>query len=85
MLNKDIQKKSNHLLQLLMGQSRLCEKSKDSAQGIPCLNCLHHPKQKIQEIISQQSPLTLILPAFPAKSSNRQKTLSANPDRGEIR
>jgi pyoverdine/dityrosine biosynthesis protein Dit1/AcrR family transcriptional regulator len=38
---------------------------------------------KLHYFISQQQPIHLILPAFPAKSPNRHKVLGALPDLGE--
>ena len=72
------------LIKLLMNQRRITEESEKTCTGISCAQCTHHLQQKIQCAVAEQRPLTLILPAFPAKSANRQKTLSARPDRGEI-
>lgn len=38
---------------------------------------------KIMNAIEQDQPINLVLPAFPAKSPSRQKTLSHLPDHGE--
>lgn len=79
-----IQQTIDALLVLLMNQRRISESSEAKCSGIACAQCRHHPQQKIQQAMLEQKPLTLILPAFPAKSANRRKTLSEKPDRGEI-
>ncbi|WP_080693561.1 isocyanide synthase family protein [Pseudomonas chlororaphis] len=38
---------------------------------------------KLLHFMDKKEPIHLILPAFPAKSPNRKKTLSAYPDKGE--
>lgn len=40
--------------------------------------------QKIKALIRYNKPIHFILPAFPAKSPNREKTLSSLPDYGEL-
>ncbi len=40
--------------------------------------------QKLALAIERHEPIEFILPAFPAKSNNRNKTISALPDWGEI-
>jgi len=84
MLSHTIEMISDRLLAQLMRQRRLHEQAERSCKGILCSDCQKHPKQKIHLAISEQRPLILILPAFPAKSANREKTLSEKPDRGEI-
>ena len=39
---------------------------------------------KIRDAIENHEPIEFVLPAFPAKSSNRLKTLSSTPDLGEV-
>lgn len=39
--------------------------------------------QKILHFIKNEEPIHMILPAFPAKSPNRKKTLDIYPDKGE--
>jgi len=78
------QKKTHQLLELLMKDRRSSEDAQRTCQGILCKACQQHPKQKILQAVNEQSPLSLILPAFPAKSANRQKTLSEKTDLGEI-
>ncbi|CAI3937754.1 Pyoverdine/dityrosine biosynthesis protein Dit1 (Dit1) (PDB:3E59) (PUBMED:18156253) [Commensalibacter communis] len=42
-----------------------------------------HHIEKINNFIREQKPIHMILPAFPAKSPNRKKTLDIYPDKGE--
>ncbi|HHS8307245.1 TPA: L-tyrosine/L-tryptophan isonitrile synthase family protein, partial [Legionella anisa] len=79
-----VQETTTALLNVLLNQRRVSELTEKQCSGILCPECTRHPQQKIQQAITEQRMLTLILPAFPAKSSNRQKTLSEKPDRGEI-
>lgn len=51
-------------------------------RGGPSLNPLH--TQKITDAIVKKESLTFVLPAFPAKSPNREKTLGDLPDLGEL-
>ncbi|MDR3502439.1 MAG: isocyanide synthase family protein [Legionella sp.] len=75
---------TQQLLRLIMNQRRISEDTEKKCPGLECTRCSPHPRAKIQQAIRDEHTLTLILPAFPAKSANRQKTLSAKPDRGEI-
>ncbi|WP_131795656.1 isocyanide synthase family protein [Fluoribacter gormanii] len=79
-----VQKTTTALLDVLLNQRRISELAETKCTGILCSECIRHPQEKIQQAVREQRPLTLILPAFPAKSANRQKTLSEKPDRGEI-
>ncbi|MBA4696046.1 MAG: L-tyrosine/L-tryptophan isonitrile synthase family protein [Legionella sp.] len=56
---------------------------RENCPGISCQYCQEPHRQKIQASIQKQEAITLILPAFPAKSANREKTISAKPDLGE--
>ena len=49
----------------------------------PCPMCLAPHLEKIEFFIEQEKPIHFILPAFPAKSSNRQNVLDSLPDMGE--
>lgn len=55
----------------------------DSCASSPCETCFALHEQRINFFTSQNKPIHFILPAFPAKSPNRQKTLSKLPDLGE--
>ncbi|MFJ1268782.1 L-tyrosine/L-tryptophan isonitrile synthase family protein [Legionella lytica] len=79
-----IEETTGQLLRLIMNQRRISEDAEKTCLGAGCALCSQHPRVKIQQAIRDERMLTLILPGFPAKSANRQKTLSAKPDRGEI-
>ena len=49
----------------------------------PCPMCLAPHLPKIEFFIEQEKPIHFILPAFPAKSSNKQNVLGSLPDMGE--
>ncbi|KTC78190.1 isocyanide synthase family protein [Legionella brunensis] len=53
-------------------------------QGASCLHCQEPHFNKLLKAVSNQQVITLVLPAFPAKSANRQKTISCKPDLGEV-
>lgn len=46
--------------------------------------CFHPNFTKIISYVRRNLPMVLILPAFPAKSSNRDKTATSLPDLGEL-
>lgn len=64
------------VLQILDIVSELQNTAQNLSAGV------HH--RKISEAVSAGRPIQMILPAFPAKSSNRQKTLGILPDFGEV-
>jgi len=70
------------LMTILVKYQRTSEQS--LCQGLQCVSCMRYPFTQITEAIKHKRPLTLVLPAFPAKSANRQKTLSAKVDLGEV-
>lgn len=49
----------------------------------PCQQCLAMHLPRVQWAISQQQPIPLVLPAFPAKSANLRKVTGPLPDLGE--
>jgi pyoverdine/dityrosine biosynthesis protein Dit1/AcrR family transcriptional regulator len=55
----------------------------DTCATAPCEQCLALHLPKLHYFISQGLPVHFILPAFPAKSLNRQKVLGTLPDLGE--
>lgn len=71
------------MITILMKYQRRSTVNALNCSRLTCPSCQKHPKNIIQQAILTQQPLTLILPAFPAKSANRQKTLSEQPDLGE--
>lgn len=49
-----------------------------------CVDCRAVQKPLLENMIQRNAPITFLLPAFPAKSSNREKTASSLPDMGEL-
>ncbi len=49
----------------------------------PCEECFGPHLTKVVRAMLLSEPIQLVLPAFPAKSSNRMKTLGPDPDRAE--
>lgn len=49
----------------------------------PCPICLAPHLAKVQSFIDREEPIQMVLPAFPAKSPNPEKTLGKLPDLGE--
>lgn len=49
----------------------------------PCPQCLAPHLVKIQAFLDREEPIHMVLPAFPAKSPNPEKTLGKLPDLGE--
>lgn len=46
--------------------------------------CLQVHLLKIKKLIAEKKIISFVLPAFPAKSANRNKTFSISPDKGEL-
>lgn len=75
---------AQRIVSLLLSNMHPAEQDITHYQNASCLHCqMPHLKQVLKTMNSQR-PITLILPAFPAKSANRQKTISAKPDLGEV-
>lgn len=84
MKRNNTEQQMEQMMAHLMHYHRQSEAAATRCAGIHCIHCRKYPAQKISEAIVRQKALKLILPAFPAKSANRQKTLSEKPDLGEI-
>lgn len=74
----------NELTFLLMRHLRSSEEKHSACRKALCPRCQYYPRKYLALAVQKQWPLVMILPAFPAKSANREKTLSPYPDRGEI-
>jgi L-tyrosine isonitrile synthase len=72
------------ILALLLANKRHAKPKMNECHSNFCLSCHLPHLEQVMFAVKTQQPITLILPAFPAKSSNRQKTISAKPDLGEI-
>ncbi|MDF1796850.1 MAG: isocyanide synthase family protein [Coxiellaceae bacterium] len=70
---------TQHISQLIMKLS-YCIDTENSAN---CTSCEKRLAEYIHHFTDTNKPLQFILPGFPAKSANRNKTLSALPDLGE--
>lgn len=72
---------ANAIIKEIFAQRRLLpgEREKD---GKHCAEAAPH-FHKVLKAIEKNEPVSLVLPAFPAKSPSRQKTLSHLPDHGE--
>lgn len=68
----------NHVMKLLVEQSNFYEEDK----GLESINSIH--ETKILKCIETNSKIVFTLPAFPAKSGNREKTYSNLPDVAEL-
>ncbi|MGQ3890860.1 L-tyrosine/L-tryptophan isonitrile synthase family protein [Legionella sp. CNM-4043-24] len=84
MLLNQTETTAHNMMAILMANVRHSEHLDKRNHGLTCANCQAVPKQKIRQAIQTQQPLMLILPAFPAKSANRLKTISAQPDLAEV-
>ena len=80
--DESIAERATAILRTLFRHRRLCPDAGPCANN-PCPHCfaLHLPKVKY--FVRADRPLHLILPAFPAKSPSRRKTLGPLPDMAE--
>lgn len=74
-------KMATQIITILFENRRLLKKEKGKPNNFE-LEAKQHIRKLIPKI-NQRSPISLILPAFPAKSPNRKKTLGALPDLAE--
>lgn len=56
---------------------------KDECARNPCAQCLALHLPRVQHFVSQNLPIQMVLPAFPAKSPNLGKVLGTRPDTAE--
>ena len=68
------------VMKLIQGYSRTLE-NECNHHGFS--NCFRFHLDKISSLIDNQLPITCVLPAFPAKSPNIDKTAGTLPDMGE--
>jgi pyoverdine/dityrosine biosynthesis protein Dit1 len=78
---------SRSVLELLNRYQRidesLLDKPGDPGRNKPCSACFEARQSKMERFIAQHDPIHFVIPAFPAKSPNRRKVISALPDLGE--
>lgn len=78
---------ANEILSIIFKRRRLLEDELAAVVG-PCRSSTETDEagmhlQKIASMVDQNRPIEMILPAFPGKSPNRDKTLSRWPDLAE--
>lgn len=74
---------ARRVLKLIMLHRKVLDSETHCTANAPCTQCLALHLPKLQYFISQQLPIEMLLPAFPAKSPNQQKVLGTLPDLGE--
>lgn len=85
-LKKTLSNPAEHLAQkilLIIMQFRRISGSKTSCATSICEACLEPHLRQVIAAIEEQQPITLVLPAFPAKSPNPAKVLGTLPDMAE--
>lgn len=84
MLKSQTETTVRNILALLLANARHSEHAGNKHHGLSCQRCQAPHALKIDQAIRAQQPILMILPAFPAKSANRLKTISAKPDLAEV-
>ena len=74
---------ARRVLKLVMLHRKVLPADLPCTATIPCEQCLALHLPRLHYFISQQRPIEMLLPAFPAKSPNRHKVLGTLPDLGE--
>ena len=77
---------AENVLRELFRFRRLQPSAEESARKCasePCRECLALHLPKVQKAMAENVPIPLVLPAFPAKSANRNKVTGVLPDFGE--
>ena len=69
---------SSQIYKLLLEHGNFLRQSPD------IWNDCQHQREKIERLVAQNASITMVLPAFPAKSPNPQKTIGRQPDLGEL-
>ena len=72
---------AHEIVKLLFYRRRLLSSAANEAEDFPKEAEFH--AAKVENFISTNTPVHMVLPAFPAKSPNRKKTLGIYPDLGE--
>lgn len=73
---------AENILRNLFRHRRL-QPGSDACAKEPCAQCLAMHLPRVQDAIAAGEAIHMVLPAFPAKSANPQKTTGALPDLGE--
>jgi len=80
--DRSTDKLSESLLRRLFRHRRLNADAGPCAED-PCLRCLALHLPRVRYFVRARRPVHFLLPAFPAKSPSRRKTLGPLPDRAE--
>lgn len=78
----ETENKADIIEQLIKTILSLCGKT-DCSYSKNCRLCYLKISRKVSQSVNKNESLQFVLPAFPAKSANRDKTLSELPDMGE--
>ncbi|MEV6978440.1 isocyanide synthase family protein [Kitasatospora sp. NPDC093806] len=73
----------DQILRLLFSSRRVVGGTSDPCTTNPCEECFALQRPKVEHFMKEGVPIHFVIPAFPAKSPNRQKTLGDLPDLGE--
>ncbi|MBP2471542.1 pyoverdine/dityrosine biosynthesis protein Dit1 [Crossiella equi] len=73
---------ATRVLELVLAHQRKARTGAQCEQS-PCPNCLSAHSVPVARAIAENRPIPLVLPAFPAKSPNRDKVLGYLPDKAE--
>lgn len=76
------QYQAEKVLRVVLQHRRLIPEHKH-LENAPSEACLAPHRSLVEAYVKSQQPIQVIIPAFPAKSSNRDKTLGPLPDLGE--
>ncbi|AWW40953.1 L-tyrosine/L-tryptophan isonitrile synthase family protein [Streptomyces cadmiisoli] len=74
---------ADQILRLLFASRRTSGGPADLCNGKPCERCFAQHRPKVEHFMARGVPLHFVLPAFPAKSANRNKVLGPLPDLAE--
>ncbi|HEY6793112.1 MAG TPA: L-tyrosine/L-tryptophan isonitrile synthase family protein [Kineosporiaceae bacterium] len=73
----------DQILRTVFASRRTAGNLTDPCTTAPCEQCFAPHRTKVEQFLSEGEPLHFVLPAFPAKSANRSKTLGPLPDLAE--
>ncbi|MGW6427382.1 L-tyrosine/L-tryptophan isonitrile synthase family protein [Nocardia sp. NPDC055053] len=78
----DIESVATEILAIVFARRRSVE-SGEECDTMPCAECFAPHLEKVTRFIAAGLPIHFVIPAFPAKSRNRRKTLGRLPDLAE--
>lgn len=80
----NIEIKAKNIIASILNHKRQVNNGNENCENIYCKKCQAPHLSLAIQALKNNLPILLVLPAFPAKSANRQKTLSDKIDLGEI-